>query len=392
MRKNKLEKIKENYMKENELIAPDLWPNVIPLKKSLIYFLPIDLGITYLFPVDQDNTVGYTDGNTLYIAQFNGDEVKYKKITDKYVGSKDPVKYCFTPIFDKEWIAFSVTRGVNLVNLKTKKNLFSVPVTDFYSEITHIYPIPNKSFTFLIEYEIVEHPFDRRLLSIVQFDENEECYIKESKMQENRNCFDYSTLSFRDNIYFGFNPSSSVFEAFDSNTLKPAQHPLLKVLQSFPQRDISLESIIYLLIHPSLPVAIVMDISDIGDIDILCRWWLINWEEPDYKKQITEIPLLSYTIFNRGIKAVIEDLQFSPDGKWLVYVDYCDKPGSYVAVPVDFSQENYFGKPLYLGGPYSEERFCSYTWIKKPLSFVATNGENIYKWDFSQLKRKFESK
>lgn len=380
MRKNKSRKIKEKYMKED--LMPDLWPVIIPLKKEA----------KHLFPVDQENTVGIVDGKTISLIKFKEDEMSYKKITNKYIGSGDPVNYHFCSIFDKDWIAFSVSRGVNLVNINTKEVLFFVPNSDFYSEITHISPIPNQPFTFLIENDVCKYPENDRVLDIVQFKKDEEVFIKGSIIQENRRVLDFNSLSFRNNIFFSYDIQTSIFEAFDLNNLKPTQHPLFNILKSFPQRNISLFKINYLIIHPTMPFALVTDLL-YEERYIGIRWWLVKWEESDYKKQITELPLQPLTILNRGREAVTMNLQFSPDGKWLIYLDEFDnieapkEPGEYIAIPIDSSYENYMGKPVNLGKPFSERSFCSSCWINTPLSFVAINGENIYKWELDKLNK-----
>jgi hypothetical protein len=380
IRKNKIEKIKEKYMKKD--LIPDLWPVVNSLKKEA----------KHLFPVDQENTVGIIDGKTISLIKYKEDELSYKKITSKYVGSGDPVNYHICSTFDKDWIAFSVSRGVNLVNTDTKEVLFYVPSSDFYSEITHISPIPNNFFTFLIENDISKYPENDRVLDIVQFKKDEEFIIKSTVVQKNRRILEFSPLAFRDNIFFSYDIQTSTFEAFDLNRLEPTQHPLLNVLKSFTQRDISLYKINYLIIHPTMPFALVTDLLYGEQYGI--RWWLIKWLEKDYKRQVRELSLQPLTILGRGREAVTMNLQFSPDGKWLIYLDEFDniempkEPGEYIAIPIDCSYKNYMGKPVNLGKPYGKKSFCSSCWINTPSSFVAIDEDNIYKWDLAKLERK----
>jgi hypothetical protein len=143
-------------------------------------------------------------------------------------------------------------------------------------------------------------------------------------------------------------------------------------------------------IHPYLPFAVIADDlypwdSEKGNDS---KMWVVRWEHPD-KNEV----LIPFYPYNKSIikptlpDFLVEYIQFSPDGKWLVILDQSDwrNSDSFVAIPVEPDNPKYFGTPKLLGKNFNNRAESSTTWIADPTSFVACYGETIYKWELDKL-------
>ena len=115
------------------------------------------------------------------------------------------------------------------------------------------------------------------------------------------------------------------------------------------------------------------------------RLWLVRWNhtKPD-EFLIPDFPIKKSFAPAASTELRVEDLDFSPDGKWLLLKDI---PGSYsfVVVPVEPDNPKYLGTPKLLGANLEGKELCSTAWVSKPLCFVASYGESIYKWELNKL-------
>ena len=144
--------------------------------------------------------------------------------------------------------------------------------------------------------------------------------------------------------------------------------------------------------HPSLPIAILVEIKKVGRGGY--KVYLANWTNPDPEKRLIELLGQEISIFSDiDIDGLyVSDFQFSPDGRWLVFRDESEdlKKPIFVAMPVDGKKKMPLGKPQILGKVLRENASPTSTaWIKKPLSFVLSDGLVLYKWELDNLKREF---
>ena len=131
------------------------------------------------------------------------------------------------------------------------------------------------------------------------------------------------------------------------------------------------------------------------------RVWLVRWNDPDPEKHVVELLSQEISMFSdySNIKGLTcSGFQFSPDGRWLVFRDESEEvlqniPNpTFVAMPVDGDRQMPLGKPKVLGKVMRDNaQPTSTAWIKKPLSFVVSDGLVLYKWELDGLKREFKN-
>jgi hypothetical protein len=144
-------------------------------------------------------------------------------------------------------------------------------------------------------------------------------------------------------------------EVYDLN-LKPSQHPLGDAIKSNKNKV----DFTRMVPHPSLLFAILVG----GERGAS----FISWGEGRVK---TPQPLFSGA----------SQFFFSPDGKWVTFKQGILNEKQTYIMPVSEKYSNYMGTPILLHNYYFNKN--NFEWTKNPMSFVASDGDNIYRWELT---------
>ncbi|MBN1757053.1 MAG: hypothetical protein JW863_01975 [Chitinispirillaceae bacterium] len=359
---------------------PALWPVVVGLKEELD-----------IFSVPTENAVGTNSmNNAITLLRFAGDQIQYDEVKRDFiegVGSGD--KY-YPGIFSDEWIGYTQTRGFLLFNLREKTFADHIPVKsgDQYFKNVAVFDAQKLQFVFHV-HEAYFHD-GIRYLKLLEFD-GKGGYITLSEIKTGKDEVGYSEpWAIQNKTIFIYNNDSTRITAYDMQ-FTPVAHPfcdLFNNLKDFRRLD-------QLVIHPTLPIAILVEIKDIGRGGY--KVYLANWGNPDPEKQFIELLAQEISLFSGPEinRLSVSGFQFSPGGDWLVFRDNSERTRSvtnplFVAMPVDGSKQLPLGKPHILGKVLRENAYPTSTaWIKQPVSFVVCDGQVVYKWELGQLAREF---
>jgi hypothetical protein len=358
---------------------PALWPVMVGLKEEMD-----------IFSVPVENAVGTNNiNNAITLLRFNKDQIEYDEVRRNFidgVGSGD--KY-YPGIFSDEWIGYTQTRGFLLFNLKEKSFADHIVVKPSYEWITSVASTGRSPFEFLFS---VHGSKDNRYLRIIDFDGKGSFKIlSEIQAGKYSRALYLEPWAIQNKTIFIYNNDSIKINAFDIN-FKPVAHPFCDLFNSYKE----FRCLDQLTMHPSLPIAILVEIK--REERSGYKVYLANWTNPDPEKRFIELLGQEISIFsNIDIDGLyVSDFQFSPDGSWLVFRDESEVTRSvanpiFVAMPVDGDRKIPLGKPKILGKAMRENAYPTSTaWIKKPLSFVVSDGLVLYKWELDNLRREFK--
>jgi len=173
-----------------------------------------------------------------------------------------------------------------------------------------------------------------------------------------------------------------------------------------------------ILVHPGLDMALVVETGKEPDweaydkalqtmdhagflevrdtlIDQRRTLWLIAFGESSVKPSVVELITDTTSIFNTFTSNSLSNLEFSPDGKWLLVMDekgrsggYSGRTHRYFAFAVDTVWPYLSSEPVHLDYPPGRYGITSTAWVSNPLSFVAAAGDRLYKWELEGLHEK----
>ena len=352
----------------------DLWPEVYGLKTD----------VYNLFSVPNAKTVGTNDiDNALSNLEFIDDKIQFsiqkKDFLDYLSGGK---QYYMNPVSD-EYIGYSQERRFILFNFKNNTFVKYVITTDANEYINKVLILDweRRLFVFEIWHAwVMDH---KKIIRIFYLNDKEQKLVSEKQF----GTYTSKTEEYKWTVYNGrvFFYYGKTVEVYDEN-LNQISHPLASYINQNQKKFISINELI---IHPFLPFAIIADQyinPKTGGVD--SKLWVIRWEHPDreevffpffpYKTSIVK-PLLP--------DFIVENLQFSPDGKWLVFRDQSDwrLSDSFIAVLIEPDNPKYLGIPKLLGKHLLDRKTFSTTWSSEPTCFVASFGNEIYKWELDKL-------
>jgi hypothetical protein len=153
------------------------------------------------------------------------------------------------------------------------------------------------------------------------------------------------------------------------------EHPFC---QLFADKGGKLRLVTELLLHPALPMAILVEREPVGSH--ACRCWVARWDCDN--PRIVPLPV------SQQEDSRLSHFAFSPDGSWLVYRDNTEDRFDpvFVAVPVVPDAPLHLGAPVELGRCLGDSP-VSTCWIASPLSFVVCDGAALYRWRLDRLGR-----
>jgi hypothetical protein len=168
---------------------------------------------------------------------------------------------------------------------------------------------------------------------------------------------------------FHYRRSSHEVAAYDA-ALKPVSHQLCALFADKRER---LRLVTALTVHPSLPFALIVDRSPLRNEKYLVHLALWDCDEP----RIIPLP---FPGVNRE-KLYCAGFEFSPDSRWVVFRDETEsaEQPAFVALPVVSDTPPFLGPPVFLG-PTPSGPTTATCWTTGPTSFVATEGNALYRW------------
>jgi hypothetical protein len=363
---------------------PDLWPVVIGMKDDY----------TDIFSVPVENAVGTNClNNAITLLRFSKDKVEYDQVRKDFINGVGEGDKYYPGIFSDSWIGYTQTRGFLLFNLKDKSFADHIPIRSGDEYFKDVKPFNGSKLQFVFHVHEAYFMEGIRHLKVIEFD-GKGNFREISQMKTGEDKIGYSEpWAIQNRTIFVYNNDSIKITAYDIN-FNPIHHPFCDVfnhIKDFRRID-------QLVIHPSLPFAILVEID--REIKDNYQVWLVRWDHPDKEKRIVELLGQAISIspdFSAFEGLTCTDFQFSPDGNWLVFRDKSEAAKQrspnpkFIAIPVDGNREMPLGVPKELGRVLRENaKPTSTAWIIEPVSFVVSDGLMLYKWELGKLKREFK--
>jgi hypothetical protein len=340
-----------------------------------------------IFSVPEENAVATNSlNNAITLLRFDKENVGYDELCKDFIDGVGSGDKFYPGIFSDQWTGYTQTRGFLLFNVKDRSFADHIIIKPSYEWITNVGTINGKKKEFLFQ---VCRSDEKRFLRIMEFD-GKGGFKQISELQAGLHPVGYiEPWAIQNETIFVYNNDSIKIAAYDIN-FKQVQHPfcdLFNHIEHFRCLD-------YMIIHPILPFAVLVETN--REERSGYKVWLARWNHPDPDQRFVELLGQNLSILSpksnlKGLKC--SDFEFSPDGKWLVFRDnskrvphHVENP-TFVAMPVDGTQEMPLGKPQILGKVMRENgRPTSTAWITKPVSFVVCDGQVLYKWELDDLK------
>jgi|GEM_PF-1465065 len=364
------------YPGGNTLKAPYSLKNLREHPGS-VYSLPEkiqNIGLADLFAIPVHNAVGTNAmHNAITSISFNGKSPKFDVIRQdflKYVSGGD---LSFLEQFSNSIIAYAQSRRFVVFDVHTGKFRTYIIAPGIKQGITKValYDAPNVLFIFDIEEFDKDSPVPIADYTLAKIDARAELvdkdiqiilpneperlkahYLLEKKVETRKKQWLIHNKQIF--IYYG-----NTIEVLDSD-FKTSTHPLQSAFKNIQDYVGDIKN---LLIHPTLPLAILIDRQ--SKLNGKYNVWAILWDEKGAHQ--------SYLLFD---KYTTKNPTFSPDGQWLLY----SISGSLYAAAVDPLLQQHIGPPIKLGSPSA---ISGYAWIHEPQAFVVSTGYELYRWDIS---------
>ena len=383
LRKQEIENMKAEFVLHYGK-QPDLWPIMVGMMTDN----------TDIFSVPVENAVGTNClNNAITLLRFNKDQIEYDEVSRDFIKGVGIGNKYYPGIFSDKWIGYTQTRGFLLFNLQDKSFADHIPIQSGDELFTDVAVIDGSKLQFIFQIYHAYFEDGKRSLKILEFD-GKGGFKQISELQAGPHKIGYlEPWAIQNKTIFLYNNDSVKIIAYDIN-FKPVRHPFCDVFNSIK----SFRCLDQMVTHPVFPIAILVEMDK--KVRDNYRVWLVRWNNPDPEKRVVELLSQEISPFSdySNIKGLTcSGFQFSPDGRWLVFRDESEEvlqsvPNpTFVAMPVDGSREMPLGRPKVLGKVMRESAYPSSTaWIKKPVSFVVSDGSVLYKWELDGLKREFK--
>ncbi len=304
-----------------------------------------------LFPLPMANSVGSTRmGNAITEISFPGKRISF----DRHFRSTEPdmdVSEVYIPVISIDVIGFAKPREFLLFDFKKKTHRRHVITPDISETIANAAVVDAKRSLFM--FEISGHtgnspsPWDiSSSLMLVDLSGEQAKVLKELPVPR---YFQWSVVGGKNFLYRNKTQQLQVYDM----KLESTHHPLADIINRHKDK-ISFHRIYA---HPTLPFAIL--------------YWgkpgaiVVNWDE--HRDKTPQFVISS-----------VEQLLFSPDGKWLAFKQDIDKERTYV-MPISEKDPYYLGPPIRIVDTYFNDN--KYAWTSNPVSFVGSSLETIYRCD-----------
>jgi hypothetical protein len=374
---NTLSKKEINEMKAHYKLHygrnPDLWPVMIGLNSDM----------TDIFSVPVENAVGTNNfNNAITLLRFNKDEIEYDEVKRDFVKGVGIGDKFYPRMFNGPWIGYTQTRGFLLFDFKNKTGLVYMPKMTGDEYYTDVKTFDENKLQFIFQKKEAYWPEGIRYLQLLEF-HPDGSFSTLAEMQAGAHEIGYvEPWAIQNKTIFVYRNDSNRITAYNDK-FEPVQHPLCDLFNSLKE----FKCLEQLIIHPFLPLAVFVEVPQEYRGDY--RVYLACWENKDPEKRFVELLGQEISMFSewkdlKGLKC--SHFEFSPDGRWLVFRDNSEMVlqsfanPTFMAMPVVSRREMPLGKPMILGKVMRESaRPSSTAWIKKPLSFVVSDGMVLYK-------------
>jgi hypothetical protein len=350
--------------------------------------------IEQIFSIPFKNCVGTYYADDGITALECGGEIANKKLVfplyDSYPFSPGQI-FCNLPV-NKNEIMWAHNLVFSIVNFKEHSDLgFGAGLSDYIEDIkvvdkeNYIILLKISEGEFTYKYRMIKlHPLDYSVKSAWgNYDSIEELSSDDNLQNELDHCQ-------RDGFFFYYSEKKHTVQVYDKN-LKKTTHPLVDAVAGYPL------SIVKIIIHPVLPFAIIDGRDkDSEDSFYVQHYNIVRWEIKEKEKRFLPYPLEKILMHSSQDSSLFcDNLQFSPDGNWLILHDgtYDDDNPEIVAFPIQKDNPMYLGKPVFLGKVLREgAKLLSSAWIEDPMTYVICDGKLLYSWELGKIKDRLEFK
>ncbi len=374
----------------------------------------------YVFAVPKDNVVGTNElDNAIKLLEFKSDgkleqHVVKKDFMEMVTG---PFEFRFLPVWSDKEIAYSQSRGFLLINIPDKKvEIHTISPGMYAGDIENIAVLDDKKRDFVFEVlkssgRGVAETWDEKTLKIIRFKNDTFTVLAEHPAGIKTSAYTEPWFVYQKKIFI-YKDSTTELEVFDEN-FKPATHPLA---EAFNKNQVGFRCMQEIAIHPTLPIALVIEQGKPPTKEILASadslpdpedekareiiyneferltLFLFRWNEPDEKKRFIPLLSLAGSIWNSyNPLNQYSHLSFSPDGKWVIFRDgsnrsndlYSSDNPVFVAIPINEKNPLLLGKPLKLGNAMRSDAIgpTGTAWTTNPTAFVMCDGVILYRWN-----------
>lgn len=311
-----------------------------------------------IFPVPQNNAVGTNCmGKGITIISFPKDKINYDRYFRNVNDIEGSAKYM--PTISSDLIGFAQVRVFYLFDFKKKIHSEYHIVFPFSKYIENLAVADARQRRFIFEIESQkENPknsFDvDKSLQLVDLSGDTSKLIKE--LHKDPGTVWTTTI---DKVFL-YRILERELIVLDMD-LKPAHHPLKDVVRQHMDQLNPVEKKIgfsRIRLHQHLPFAILYG-----------GFWgstFISWS-----KDRDRTP--------HSLASGLDDVVFSPDGKWVIFkYDRSDPDRTYI-MPVSEKYPHYLGSPILLSNKSFKAGFGA--WTTNPTGYVGTRLDEIYHWD-----------
>lgn len=309
-----------------------------------------------VLPLPQYNALATVSlDNALTRLDLADDKIRFTRIAKDFVRYVSDGEFMFTQPVSESQIAYAQNRIVILFDVSRKEHRSYLICETFEESIVRFHHIGDGQFLILVQTLI--NDLGRARYTLKKYRIDFEHYEQVAELALERGQDPYVSGS----GIFVFSRDS--IDAYDID-LAPTEHPVTtfrKYLKGPSGEALSKASIDDIVVHPTLPVAII----DLAGDKLLFRW------EGEEAPLLFELPWGDAGFFT-----------LSPDENWLSY--WIDDMKSATLMAVRFNPEvpGYFDPPITLGEfeemPYS----TAMTWMPAPLAYalVDENNDRVIQW------------
>jgi len=383
------------------------------------YNITLKEPIRKIFPVPVKNAVGTIDfDNAITVLKFRGDTTpEYDIIAKNFLREVNgDYIFGFSPVFHQETIMYTQTRWAVVANIKTgnvRKPILTMSLDDI---IGGIEPLDASDNIFVINKLIPDTRWSRQMLNVMKYDNGK--FIGSGEIDAGGTFPFKQPWIVHDRKIITYDSASNKLLCHDAD-LKSSTHPFVEI---FNRNSDNFRKLKEMIIHPTLPFGLVVEIGKDTDwskyrsmeitpelemiedslyhLEFIHALYLLRWDITDTNKQYIPIHTDTLSLLPPLVIKQYGRFSFSPDGKWLVFghedmaTDQYGNlgPGGrrqpfFVALPVDENNPFFFGEPVFMGRTLNKYNDVTATaWTTDPISFVAADGECLYKWDLGKLQ------
>ena len=352
-----------------------------PIKsKAVMAPVTIELSdqVSHIFSVPETGAVGTNDlDNAITFLRFHGDAIEWEQVVGDffpYVGAGD---FRFLPVIGHTHIGYSQTRGFVLVDIPHRSvDLYTI-CTSLEETVEGVAVLDDQKKQFMFQIRTAADPDPLKVLRIVECRENSEAILIDEALVGIQGIGYNEPWLLHDGKVLVYQRDPGELHTLGLD-FQLDTHPLARLFNASRDRFRRLDQVV---VHPVLPFAVLVEIDEDSRGDYVI--WLARWEHAEQEQRL--IPLYPSPAQSAVFDFSCSGLQFSPDGGWLLLRDHTarDAGPSYLALPVERDNEYFLGQPKNLGS--LPRPGLSEAWISRPLSFVVTDGQTLYKWDFRKL-------